>query len=124
MRLVPAFIACAMSVSLVGCVIPADEVYVVDDGRPRHHHVAPPPHHKPHYKPAHPAKPLVSHKPVKQHPKPAVHKPAPKPQKPTKPAYQKPSKDHKKPAPAKPQAKPNKPSQKPGKHDNKPPHSR
>ena len=37
MRFAPALIACVMSVSLVGCVIPADEVYVVDDNHPRYH---------------------------------------------------------------------------------------
>ena len=31
MRFLPAFIACVMSVSLVGCVIPADDVIIFDD---------------------------------------------------------------------------------------------
>ena len=35
MRFFPTLIACVMSASLVGCVIPADDVYVVDGG-PHH----------------------------------------------------------------------------------------
>ena len=42
MRFIPACIACVMSVSLVGCVIPAEDVYVVDDG-PNYYRSAPPP---------------------------------------------------------------------------------
>ena len=42
MRFIPALLACVMSVSLVGCVIPADDVIIVDDG-PRYHHAPPPP---------------------------------------------------------------------------------
>ena len=37
MRFFPTLIACVMSVSLVGCVIPADDVIIVDDGHPRYH---------------------------------------------------------------------------------------
>ena len=59
MRFIPACIACVMSISLVGCVIPADDVIVVDDNHPRYHHAPPPPppHHKPHYRPAPPPPP-------------------------------------------------------------------
>ena len=67
MKFFPALIAGVMSLSLVGCVIPGDEIFIVDDG-PRHHAPPPPPPHRPtHYKPA----------PSKHHAKPAAHKPAP-----------------------------------------------
>ena len=132
MRLLPSFLAGIISLSLVGCVVPADDVYIYDgpghNPPAKHYHppAKPTPHkpapkHPPAIKPK-PAAPAVipAHRPPHPAAKPAPHKPSV--QKPDKPGPHKPTavKPEKKPhAPLKPAQKPA-PTTRPGadkKHD-------